>query len=210
MKYTHLFWDWNGTLANDAEAAYLSVNALLEKRGMPPITFAQYYEYVDTPIIRFYERLFDLDKVDYEEILRDFTAGYERFLPASGLREHADEVLRRFRQCGLQQAIISSCEQNQLTTYTGQFGIAGYFDAILGAANFHAESKIERAAQYMREQAIQSDRILFIGDTLHDLETAQAIGADCVLITAGHQNEERLRTGGVPVIHTLTDLYEMT
>lgn len=209
MKYTHLFWDWNGTLANDAEAAFKSVNALLDKRGMTPISLDQYYSYVDTPIIRFYERLFDLSKVDYSEILRDFTAGYERFLPESGLMENAESVLQHFRRFGKTQTIISSCEQNQLSSFTRLFGIADYFDAILGADNFLAESKTDRAGQYMRERSIPSDRILFIGDTLHDLETAQAIGADCILIASGHQNEERLLTGGVPVIHSLAELLEI-
>lgn len=209
MKYTNIFWDWNGTLANDAEAAFKSVNALLDKRGMPPITFEQYYSYVDTPIIRFYERLFDLSKVDYSEILRDFTAGYERFLPESGLMDNAESVLLHFHRLGKTQTIISSCEQNQLSTFTERFGIAGYFDAILGADNFLAESKVDRARKHMLERTIPFNRVLFIGDTLHDLETAQAIGADCILIASGHQNEERLLTGGVPVIRSLAELLEI-
>jgi phosphoglycolate phosphatase len=209
MKYKHIFWDWNGTLADDSEAAYKSVNDLLAKRGMAPITMEQYYSYVDTPIIRFYERIFDLNSVDYEEILKDFQEGYVLHLPETGLMADAVSVLENFRNRGFNQMIISSCEQNQLLSYTALFGISSFFDAILGASDFLAESKIERAKQYMHEQNIAPDSILMIGDTLHDYETARALGADCILIASGHQSEDTLRSSGVPVIHFLRELTDM-
>jgi phosphoglycolate phosphatase len=209
MKYKHVFWDCNGTLADDSEAAYKSVNDLLAKRGMAPITMEQYYSYVDTPIIKFYERIFDLSCVNYDEILKDFQEGYVLHLPETGLMADAVNVLKHFRDRGLDQTIISSCEQNQLLSYTALFGISGFFGAILGASDFLAESKIERAKQYMHEQAIVPDSIIMIGDTLHDYETAKALGADCILIASGHQSEETLKSSGVPVIHSLRELTDM-
>ena len=62
-----VIWDWNGTLADDGYASLLVVNDILAKRNMPPITMDQYYQYIDTPISRFYEHLFDLNKVPMSE-----------------------------------------------------------------------------------------------------------------------------------------------
>ena len=45
MKYEYVFWDWNGTLFDDAEASWLAVNDMLTARKLPPITFLQYKEY---------------------------------------------------------------------------------------------------------------------------------------------------------------------
>ena len=47
-RYHTVIWDWNGTLADDADASLLAVNDMLSRRDMPPITMAQYYEYIDT------------------------------------------------------------------------------------------------------------------------------------------------------------------
>jgi phosphoglycolate phosphatase len=45
-----------------------------------------------------------------------------------------------------------------------------------------------------------------IGDTAHDAETADAIGADCILFSGGHQCVERLEATGCPVVKNLLDI----
>ena len=35
MKYTHLFWDFNGTVLDDAYTSVLAVNEMLRARGLP-------------------------------------------------------------------------------------------------------------------------------------------------------------------------------
>ena len=57
MAYKHIFWDFNGTLADDVKAALAAVNDMLERKGRKPITLGQYYEYVETPIIGFYRHI---------------------------------------------------------------------------------------------------------------------------------------------------------
>jgi phosphoglycolate phosphatase len=42
-----------------------------------------------------------------------------------------------------------------------------------------------------------------VGDTLHDVEVAEALGISCVLIAQGHQSRERLDQAGVPVFADL-------
>ena len=33
MRYTHILWDWNGTLVDDIDLCLATTNALLAKRG---------------------------------------------------------------------------------------------------------------------------------------------------------------------------------
>lgn len=42
-----------------------------------------------------------------------------------------------------------------------------------------------------------------IGDTVHDFAVAQAMGADCILVAAGHHSYEKLTSCGVPVVDDL-------
>ena len=53
-----------------------------------------------------------------------------------------------------------------------------------------------------------NDNILLIGDTTHDLEVANGICIDCLLISEGHQNKERLLKLGIPVMNNLTEFKE--
>lgn len=97
MKYSLVIWDWNGTLLDDVGPALASVNDMLERRKREPITLRQYYDYIGTPIRRFYERLFDLNAVDYAELLKEYNRGYEKHLERGSLMKGALEALDRFR-----------------------------------------------------------------------------------------------------------------
>ena len=59
----------------------------------------------------------------------------------------------------------------------------------------------------VRDRALSTAtlELFFIGDTLHDVEVARALGAKCILVDGGHQTAERLAASGTPVAPTLTD-----
>ena len=58
----------------------------------------------------------------------------------------------------------------------------------------------------MKEHNIDGKDVLFIGDTLHDLEVANAMGARCMLVSCGHQSKEVLSKGNVEILETINDL----
>ena len=58
----------------------------------------------------------------------------------------------------------------------------------------------------MREHEISGTEVLFVGDTLHDLEVAKAIDASCMLVCCGHQSKEVLQQAGVPLLASISDL----
>ncbi len=47
---------------------------------------------------------------------------------------------------------------------------------------------------------------MFIGDTVHDFEVAQAMGVQCVLVANGHNSRSRLEATGVPVFDSLAEV----
>ena len=102
--------------------------------------------------------------------------------------------------------ILSASEKNNLLEQCESFGIVSYFDEILGIDNIHAESKVKLALNFMREHEIIGGEVLFVGDTLHDLEVAKAIDASCMLVCCGHQSKEVLQQAGVPLLASISDL----
>lgn len=206
FRYSHIIWDWNGTLLDDVGIALASVNAMLARRGEKLITMAQYYDYIGIPIRKFYERVFDLNTVDYNEILKEYNQGYEERLRVAGLSTGAEEVLEQLSAAGIRQTVVSSCEQNQLKRYIRHFGIASYFDAVLGSEDFLAGSKVERARSFLQSRSISPSEVLVVGDLEHDWEMAKAIGADCVLVSTGHQSTETLKKCAVPVFSSVRDI----
>ncbi len=207
MKYTHIIWDWNGTLLNDIGASLASVNDMLAMRGRPPIDIDYYRDCIGVPIIKFYEKVFDLANEDYSVIIKQYNNGYLSHLSSCGLAENARDVLDYFAERGVKQAIVSSSNNEQLHTNVKKYGIFNCFDAVLGASDFYAGSKIERAVEYLKKSG--EYRALVVGDLEHDAEMAAELGADCVLITSGHENRERLYAANARVISNLRELIEI-
>ena len=204
MHYKTIIWDWNGTLADDVYPSFLSVNDILEKRGLSPINMTQYYEYIDTPISRFYAHIFDLNKVSMEELTREFNEGYAKYFDR--LHEGVPQLLKKLREQGIPQVILTSGNQTIIENDTARFGIRDYMDQILGASDLLATGKIQRGMDWIKSQSIPPEDMVMIGDTLHDLDTAKAMGVDCILCAIGHQSEADLRASGAPVVTSFRDL----
>ena len=203
-RYHTVIWDWNGTLADDADASLLAVNDMLSRREMPPITMAQYYEYIDTPISRFYAHLFDLNEVPMSVISVEFAEGYARHF--QGLHPGARELLQKLKDAGMDQIILSSNHLESTEAQLQRFGIRDYFSQVLGAADRLASGKVQRGLDWLAEQTVGPEDMVLIGDTLHDYDTAKAMGVACILCAIGHQSKEDLLTAGVPVVERFSQL----
>lgn len=198
MKYKNILWDWNGTLIDDVGIALDTVNIMLRKRCLPEITIEQYYDYIDIPIIRFYERCFDMANEDKDALLGEYQRVYAEL--ASHLPDNTDtyDAVKRLAEAGARQFVVSSCETTALNNWLVKYGIAEYFEEVSGADNIYAESKTSRAVRLMARHELDSRDTVFIGDMMHDHETAKAIGVDCILVTYGHQSpEDNKKTGCV-------------
>ena len=206
LKYTHLLWDFNGTIFADMQAGIDSVNHMLLERGLAPIrSMEQYREIFDFPIRSYYEALgFDFEKEPYHVLAPIWVELYNENSKSAGLCEGVRETLAEVQKHGITQVILSACELNMLTDQLKVLGVSEYFEEVIGLDNIHAESKLH-LAQMWRE-ANRDARVLYVGDTTHDAETAAQLGADCLLYTGGHQSRARLSKVGAPMIDRIDEL----
>lgn len=203
---THVFWDWNGTLCDDVLLALEAVNEMLRKRSRAPIGLEDYYSYIDIPIRRFYEHVFDLNEVSMEVIAAEFNAYYDAHLRADCLMPGARETLSALRDAGVKQYILTSSHRESVYPTVEKLGLLPFFDAVLGAEDWNVLSKEERARAFCAENGLLEQDLWFIGDMLHDRDTANACGASCLLIPGGHQSEQDLRKAGDCFCERITDV----
>ena len=210
MKYTYCIWDFNGTIFDDVGASISAVNTLLAERGLKTLDSKdKYQEVFDFPIIDYYRRIgFDFDKEPYEVIAPLWVDLYLENSKKSGLFGDVISSLDFFEARGIKQSVLSASEKNMLTGQLRELGIYDRFEEIMGIDNIYAESKIALAKDWKHRH--EGERALFIGDTTHDYETAEVLGADCYLISAGHQPEYKLRAAGenVKIFPSLSTLVE--
>lgn len=209
-RYQHIIWDWNGTLLNDTWLCVEVLNELLAARNRSSIDPNEYRKQFGFPVIDFYDYLgFDVDVDSFDSISRAFIDAYEaRWLKECSLHLDAETVLRALSAAGLSHSILSAAEQATLERGISHFGIGSHFKAIIGTDNIHALGKVERGRAWMAHLDWPPEAVVLVGDTLHDLEVAEAMGCDCILMTHGHHCPTRLINTGAPLAHSLAELVD--
>ena len=201
-----IFWDWNGTLLDDIEECIEIINNSLRKRALPQLTRSEYLEKFEFPVINYYKSIgFDFEVESFEEVGKEFIDAYASKMFECQLQQGARAALEKIRRLGIGQYILSALQHSALKRCISHYEIADCFDRVQGLDDAYAHSKVELGQMLLAEVGCEPGSALMIGDTVHDYETASAMGVRCVLIAAGHNSRERLLTCGVPVYNTLED-----
>ena len=206
MKYTHVIWDFNGTILDDVQAGINSINRMLIPRGLPPVGgVEQYREIFDFPVEEYYRRLgLDLDKEDFRTVLAPlWVSYYNEECRTAPLYAGVRELNLAIRAAGAAQSILSASEKGMMAAQLAERGAADWFDEVWGTDSIHAYGKQGLARAW--RAAHPGVRAVLIGDTTHDAEIAGIAGADCVLVAAGHQSRQRLEATGAAVVSSLAE-----
>ncbi len=206
MKYTHVLWDFNGTVLCDMEAGIRAVNEMLTPRGLPVIdSLDTYHALFGFPVEQYYRRLgFDFEKEDYKTVLAPLWVSlYNIYSKESPLYEGVQPLCAALRARGVRQSILSASERGMMEAQLRARGALSWFDEVWGTDSIHAVGKGALARKW--RAAHPQDTAVLLGDTVHDFEVACDIGADCILIADGHQGAEKLNTCGVRVVRDLAE-----
>lgn len=206
MHYNTILWDWNGTILDDTPAAFEATNILLTRHGYPQITLDFYRDNMETPVVNFYAKIFDLQKHSMDQLDAEWCILYNRLSPKITLHRGIREVLAFFDSHDCRQAVLSAFQTEIIEGYAKKFGVDRYFHKILGTRNIVAESKTQRGLAYIAENDLNPRETLYIGDTVHDFKTARDLGTDCILFSQGQQSPGLLRACGVPVYESYAEL----
>lgn len=202
-----IIWDWNGTVWDDAWLCLEISNGMLRRRGLPAVSPDDYRERFVFPVADYYRWAgFDLEKEPFPELAVEFIVEYERRRFECDLHGGAREILRLLSRRGIPQAVLSAYKHDTLLEAVEYYGLTEHFADIVGLGDVFAASKVQSGLAYVSTLDCPRDEILFLGDTLHDFEVAEAMGVRCALIAHGHNSRPRLEACGVPVFSSFAEL----
>jgi phosphoglycolate phosphatase len=208
-KYSHIVWDWNGTLLDDAAQCCGVINTLLERRELRLLADTEEYRRVFRfPVREYYESIgFNFEKEPFADVAEEYMALYRG---VSGLRLHSGvrRLIKSLSAQGYTQILLSASNKDDLITQLECLDAVALFHKCYANSDIYAEGKIETVRKCMSEllnDGLSSpSEALFIGDTEHDAEAAACVGADVILLAYGHQSKEELLKLGVPVLDDLS------
>jgi len=204
MKIKHVIWDWNGTLLDDKELAITAINIILKRYDLPKITLEKYLKVFSFPVIDYYKRLgFDFEKTPFTQVGTEFIEEYTAHMYDYSLHDGARDTLKYLYNNGISQSLLSAAKLKMLDDLMAHHDIEKYFHRVAGLTDHYANSKLDAGKNLIDELQIDPSEILFVGDTEHDAEVANEIGANCSLIANGHAPFDKLEKTGKQVFHNI-------
>jgi phosphoglycolate phosphatase len=148
----------------------------------------------------------DFTKTSFEIMGKDFIDEYESKKLSCSLFDNSIDVLSGIQKHGIGQSVLSAYLHDNLVSILEHYQLTKYFDNIIGLDNIYAGSKTHLGLSLVEKLYIPKDQILFIGDTLHDAEVAEAMGVKSILIANGHQEKNKLLINNNFVLENLSQL----
>jgi phosphoglycolate phosphatase len=110
------------------------------------------------------------------------------------------------QQLGLRQSILSAGNQSDVELFVNHFKLDCFFNQVFGTNNIKAEGKIELGKKFITNSNLRPEEILLVGDTIHDLQVAKAIGCSVLLFSRGHNSNTQLSGYSVQIINSLMEV----
>ena len=198
--------DFNGTLLDDVDLCLHCLNRLVKKYlARPEVSKEEYLRIFTFPVKDYYEKIgFNFAEVSFASLGQEWFSYYQEGKEYFHLYKEAIPFLQRCQQQQIECVLLSASRKQDLLAQCAQLKITSYFTEIWGISDIYAHGKIALAKQMMKKR--QPEECLFIGDSLHDKEVADAVGCACVLLANGHQAVDVLRKAKTTVVNTLQEV----
>jgi len=199
-----IVFDWNGTLLDDIDYCLSITNKMLEEFALPQLTRTRYRSIFSFPVQSYYQQLgFDFAKHPFPELAARWMRSYTANVTArADLFQQTEGLIEDLKNSGYRLAILTAAIESDVHELLVHHGIDEAFDEVYGLDHCEASSKVERGQQMYAAMGLDAARTLLIGDTDHDFEVGQALGAPTLLLADGHQSYERLEPLACTVLPT--------
>lgn len=201
MRTDLVIFDLDGTLLDTIGDLAVACNAMLARRGLPEHTYADYCHFVGNGILRLVERALpeELRTPEYVADARaDFVSYYTDHIdlhtkPYAGIPELLDELIRQ----GVRLAVASNKFQQGTEKLVRRFFPEVPFETVLGQ---RPDVPLKPDPAVVKEilglTGVPRDRVLYVGDSGIDMQTAAAAGVRSAGVTWGFRSREELQQAG--------------
>lgn len=210
MKYDTIIFDLDGTLLDTLDDLTDSINRMLGQKGYPLRTRDEIREYIGNGAKALVKKALPEGVPDSEvkECLKIYRGiylenMYEKTRPYDGV----DETLKKLKSLGISIGVVSN-KPDEATVRMCRHYFGDTLDAVVGDS---PERKKKPAPDNIYEAisrlGTDSGKILFVGDSDVDMETAHNAGLDCAGVAWGYRPRELLREHGADyIIETASEL----
>lgn len=206
--YKTVIFDFNGTLLDDCDCCLKILNLLTKEYGLGYVSKEHYKSIFTFPVYEYYQSLgFDVSFDSFEKVGKKFHKYYNEFsYKEVKLFDDVKPLLSFLKDNNYKIVCLSATKIDTLVKQLKFYGIYEYFNDVVGLNDALANSKEKVAIEYMNSCNMNPSEVIFVGDSIHDFEVANAINVKAILVSTGHTNKDRLLKVTSDVIDSLSDI----
>ena len=188
LKYDHVVFDLDGTLVDSRADLAAAVNQVRQRLGLPPLTTETVTRYVGEGARKLVERALGAEhayQVDrglalFWEIYSAHLLAHARLFPG------VMDLLSTLSAWGATLSVLSNKPMAMSGAILEGLAVLALFAAVLGGDSPQARKPDPAGVEYLRSLANTSrERLLLVGDSLIDVQTARAAGVPFCGVTWG-------------------------
>lgn len=203
--FEYVLFDLDGTLTDPALGITNSIMYALEKMGRDIPPRESLYRFIGPPLISSFCEFCGMSEAEAREALRL----YREYFSVKGLFEN--EVypdipcaLGKIRNSGAKLLVATSKPEQYSRQILEHFSLETYFDIICGATMDEKRVKKADIISYALDSAgiteERRDRVIMVGDRLHDIEGARENKIRSLGVLWGYGSRDELRDAGADYI----------
>jgi phosphoglycolate phosphatase len=202
-KYKAAIFDLDGTILDTLEDLTDAVNYALIENGQPGRSIDEVRRFVGNGIKNLIARAVQpgTDKESEEKIYADFMKYYkvhcaDKTRPYKGI----PELLTELKAKGIRIAVVSNKADSAVRSLCEQY-FDGLFDYYVGEREGLAKKPApDSVNEVLRKLKLDVSEAVYIGDSEVDIETAENVGMELIIVSWGFRGEEYLKSCGAGTI----------
>lgn len=197
----NLLLDWSGTLVDDLPPVIGATNYVLEHFGRPGLTREEFRTHFRLPFTEFYEEFLpDVPLSELDALFhRRFVEIQDEVTPLPGLYEFLDFC----RASGRRLFLLSSMKQEHFEVQSAKLRLRDYFEHPYAGVI----DKRAKIGDILERHDLARGETAFVGDMIHDVETARHGGVMSIAVLTGYDSVEKLLPSKPDVV--VSSLHEL-
>ncbi|RYD36391.1 MAG: NUDIX domain-containing protein [Verrucomicrobiaceae bacterium] len=184
--FRNLIFDWSGTIVDDLGPVIEATNFVLGKYGIGPMDREEFRRRFRLPYREFYDEL--LPGIAMEELEEHFRPAFDGAISTVFVLPHAREKLDWCRELGIRTFVLTSMDAIAFARQLEEFGLKGHFEATYAGVL----DKRQLIHRILETHGLVPEETAFVGDMIHDVETARHAGIASIAVLTGYNHPEVL------------------